>query len=142
MSEALTSAVESAYEAFNDGLEQGGESLSSGLDSVMGLLTEGFNLFGGESGNIGDMLTQMGMDILTNAASNITDTLMENLTEAFEEMIQNFIAALMEEIVKSIAMMGIGAATSGALCQVIPILAAVKAVAETIKTLLDALASI
>ena len=108
----------------------------------MGLLTEGFNLFGGESGNVGDMLTQMGMDILTNAASNITDTLMENLTEAFEEMIQSFIAALMEEIVKSIAMMGIGAATSGALCQVIPVLAAVKAVAETIKTLLDALASI
>ena len=47
--------------------------------------------------------------------------------------------ALMQEIIKSIAMMGIGAATSAALVQVIPILAAVKAVAEVISTLLDAL---
>jgi hypothetical protein len=47
--------------------------------------------------------------------------------------------ALMQEIVKSIAMMGIGAATSAALCQVIPILAVVKGVAETISMLLNAL---
>ena len=57
-------------------------------------------------------------------------------------MIKSFISALMEEIVKSIAMMGFGAATSAALSPYIPILAACKAVAEVIKTLLDALQSI
>jgi hypothetical protein len=35
--------------------------------------------------------------------------------DAFEEMIKDFMEALMQEIVKSIAMMGIGAATSAAL---------------------------
>jgi hypothetical protein len=82
---------------------------------------------------------QMGLDILTNAASNITDTLMENLMEAFEEMIKSFIEALMQEIVKSIAMMGFGAATSAALTPYIPVLAACKAVASTINTLLNAI---
>ena len=80
VSDTPTSAADSAYEAFNNGLEQGGERLN-GLDTVMNLLTEGFNLFGGESGNIGEAPMQMGLDILTNAASNITDTLMENLTK-------------------------------------------------------------
>ena len=87
----------------------------------MGLLTDGFNLFSGESGNIGDMLMQMGLDILSNAASNITGSLMEHLKGSVRGDDQSFISALMEEIVKSIAMMGIGAATSAALCGVIPI---------------------
>ena len=45
----------------------------------------------------------------------------------------------MQEIVKSIAMMGFGAATSAALTPYIPVLAACKAVASTINTLLNAI---
>ena len=55
------------------------------------------------------------------------------------QLTDKFMEALMQEIIKSIAMMGIGAATSAALVQVIPILAAVKAVAEVISTLLNAI---
>jgi ABC-type transporter Mla subunit MlaD len=139
INDTLTEAVNSGMDAFSTGLSEGGDAISSGLDTVMNALQAGFDLFSGESGNIGDMLMQMGSDILSEAASNITDALMTAAQDAFEEMIKEFIEALMQEIIKSIAMMGIGAATSAALVQVIPILAAVKAVAEVIAALLDAL---
>jgi ABC-type transporter Mla subunit MlaD len=139
ITDTLTEAVNGGMDAFSTGLSEGGEALSSGLDTVMNALTAGFDVFSGESGNIGDMLMQMGADILSEAASNITDSLMTAAEDAFEEMIKDFMEALMQEIIKSIAMMGIGAATSAALCQVIPILAIVKGVAETIAMLLKAL---
>ena len=75
-SDTLTEAVEQRHGRLPPACSTGGESLSSGLDTVMNLLTEGFDMFSGESGNIGDMLMQMGADILSEAASNITEALM------------------------------------------------------------------
>jgi gas vesicle protein len=139
VTDAITSATDDAFSTFTNGLNTGLSNITSGLGDIGGLLTDAFDLFNSSGDEIGQWLMGMAGQILSDALSNITDTLMSEFERAFQEMVQEFIKELMGFIAESIAMMIAGSTTTGILSPYVPMLAIAKRIVGTINELLDLL---
>lgn len=139
VTETFTNAVEDGFEAFTGGLTTGGQAIADGLGDVANLLTEGFQDFTKVAEQVGDMLMDAGKKILTDTLDHMKDELMQQLEDAFKEMVEEFITALIGEIIESIAMMTAGSAITTAVGAYVPALATAKKIVGTINDLLDML---
>ena len=137
---AITGTLESAFEEISTTIK---ETFTGDLDGAFEQLasqfTDTFTSFGDNVGEAATHLVEKGTEIFTDMASHAQEHAVEAITSGVTEMLEDVLEGLASEFVESIAMMGVGAATTAALAPYVPLLVAAKAVAGTINDLLEAM---
>jgi hypothetical protein len=137
---AFTSTIESSFGEISEAVK---ETFTGNLDDAFEQLTSQFGdlftSFGDNVAEVASQLVEKGTEVFSDMAGHAQEHAVEAITSGVTEMLEDVLEGLASEFVESIAMMGVGAATTAALAPYVPLLVAAKAVAGTINDLLEAM---
>jgi phage-related protein len=98
-----------------------------------------FQSFGGTAEEIGSHLMETGGQIFQDMVSHTEQHAVDAIKTEVEKAIEEVISGLLEEFAESIAMMGVGAATTTGLAPFVPELVIAKNVAKVVNEIIEAL---
>ena len=135
--------TETAHQAFNDMKEAVEHTATSAVSSAFGELqnefSHVFNAFGSTADEVGTHLMNSGQEIFDEMVAHTRDHASEKLKGEVEKAIGEAIEGLITEFGESIAMMGVGAATTTAISPFVPELVVAKNVAKVVNDVIETL---
>jgi len=136
----ITNIFETAYSEFTSALHDTHTSeLTQGVSETHDALTGAYEHFHEESSNAANNLMETVGHTISEMGTHVGQEIHQGIEEAAGHAIEQALEGLIEDIVSSIAMMGIGEATTAAMSPIIPELAIAKAIVHTIDELLKLL---
>jgi ElaB/YqjD/DUF883 family membrane-anchored ribosome-binding protein len=138
--ETIKGTLADLLEQFNDQL--GGAQTDAITDCFGGMeegLTTAYSDFGEQAEAIADDLINRASEILSNVADHFENSLSSELEQIFQDAIEDAVKALAEEIVESLALIGVGASVTSVIGPLVPLIVAAKGLLEVVKAALAAL---
>lgn len=136
----ITEAVHSTFGDMKTALES---TATNAVQTAFGELQNGFGqlfeTFGGSIEEVGSHLMETGGQVFQDMASYTEQHAVESVKKEVEKAIGDVIEGLLGEFAESIAMMGVGAATTTALSPFVPELVIAKNVAKVVNEIIEAL---
>jgi len=135
--------TETAHQAFNDMKTAVEHTATSAVSSAFGELqnefSHVFNTLGSTVDEVGTHLMNSGQEIFDEMVAHTRDQAAERLKTEVEKAVGEAIEGLITEFGESIAMMGIGAATTTAISPFVPELVVAKNVAKVVNDVIETL---
>jgi len=136
----ISSIFETAYSEFSTALHDTHTSeLTQGVSDTHDALTSQYDHFHEGASNAGQHLMDTVSHTISEMGTHIGQEIHQGIQQAAEHAIEQALEGLIQDVVSSIAMMGIGEATTAAMSPIIPELAIAKAIVHTIDELLKLL---
>jgi hypothetical protein len=139
LTQNLTKSLTDGFDTFDTGLTTGLATIGKGLTEVSGLVTDGFNLFEKGADDLGETLIKETLEIFTNAGKNMTDILMERMTQMFTNLCEDVFQGLIQEFVTQGVTAAVGQAITTATAPWAPFIIAANVALGIIDKLLSLL---
>jgi phage-related protein len=136
----ITSTFETAYSEFTSALHDTHTSdLTQGVSETHEALSGAYDHFHEESSSTSQNLMDTVGHSISEMGTHVGQEIHQGIQEAAEHAIEQALEGLIQDVVQSIAMMGVGEATTAAMSPIIPELAIAKTIVHTIDELLKLL---
>jgi hypothetical protein len=136
----ITDTVHGAFGDLKTAVEH---TASEAVQTAFGVLESEFShlfeTFGGTAEEVGSHLMETGGQILHDMASYTEEHAVEAVKTEVQKAVEETIHGLLEEFAESIAMMGVGAATTTGLSPFVPELVIAKNVAKVVNEIIEAM---
>jgi len=135
----VTETVHNAFGEMKNAVEQTGSAVASTFGELENGFTHVYGALGTTVKDVGSHLMHTGEEVFTDMVNYTKDHAVEGVKHEVEKAVGDAIQGLITEFGESIAMMGVGAATTTAISPFVPELVVAKNVAKVANEIIEAM---